>query len=393
MHTLYFVLAAFDLMTVCGGLYLSHRTMSVFEQSVAENRATAERISDLTHLGALATEVNAPGNDIFDSHDAAAERARRDDALVRFDAELKAVRARIPADHFQVRGALDLIDTRMSQMVGESEVIFTLFASGKAEEAGTRMATMDRRYAMVTGAVSQATLHLQARQSGQFSQQLSVAQGWRRYEYLIGILILTMVSCVVLYGHRIGLVMRRGEEERERLMEALAERENLSRARLNDAIENMAEGFALYDRDDKLVMYNHCYAELFNISGADLKPGETFAEITRRELATGRYRGVEDEATWFADRLRRHHEASGETSVELANGRWARLYDRRTAEGGAIVMIFDITERVEDGRRMSYLAHFDQMTGLANRVTFFEAIAACFAEPSADGAPKGVALH
>src|SRR5215469_1011376 len=57
----------------------------------------------------------------------------------------------------------------------------------------------------------------------------------------------------------------------ERLHRELLERE---RSRLLDAIESFSEGFALWDRDDRLVMCNSRYREMYASVGAgNLRPG------------------------------------------------------------------------------------------------------------------------
>ena len=74
-HYLYFVLAALDLIAVCAGLYLSHSIMTIYERSVAANQTWAERAFAYSHLGELASAVNAPGNDVFDSREVDLENA------------------------------------------------------------------------------------------------------------------------------------------------------------------------------------------------------------------------------------------------------------------------------------------------------------------------------
>src|SRR5574341_1358999 len=87
-HLLYYVLAAIVTLTICGSLYLNHSVREIYQESVAVNQEWAQRHSRLLELAQLAQDVNAPGNDIFDSHDADKERAQRDEALARFEAQL-----------------------------------------------------------------------------------------------------------------------------------------------------------------------------------------------------------------------------------------------------------------------------------------------------------------
>lgn len=72
-HCVYFLLAAFDVLTVSMCLYLNHRIMTIYVRSVEANQEWAERQQDASELGRLAWEVNAPGNDVFDSQQVEAD--------------------------------------------------------------------------------------------------------------------------------------------------------------------------------------------------------------------------------------------------------------------------------------------------------------------------------
>src|SRR5258705_6918054 len=91
-HLLYFVLAAFDLLTIGLSLGLNRRLMKVHTESVRANQEWSDRRGQLSELGQLAAAVNAPGNDVFDSHDVPAESARMRAALVQFETEMAARR-------------------------------------------------------------------------------------------------------------------------------------------------------------------------------------------------------------------------------------------------------------------------------------------------------------
>src|SRR5262245_38836495 len=78
-HILY-LLVAFALFAVALSLYLSHRYVQIYVWSVTDNQAWTERLHECSRLGQLAAAVNAPGNDVFQSHQGAAEEARMEAA-------------------------------------------------------------------------------------------------------------------------------------------------------------------------------------------------------------------------------------------------------------------------------------------------------------------------
>ena len=217
-HIIYYALAAFDILAVSSSLYLSREIMGIYRGSVEENHVWAERVSALTALGRLAQETNAPGNDIFDSKAVDKETVARNRALISFRTMLLEVRAdfqqKISGDDQRrlVEKAI-IIGQAMDQMVLEADQIFAYFNSGEAALAGTRMASMDRKYAVLTNQIAAASQIVQGIQERNFYQQLSEADNLRRFEYLIGGFIVLMVGCITVYGHKIAMVMRKNDDD------------------------------------------------------------------------------------------------------------------------------------------------------------------------------------
>jgi PAS domain S-box-containing protein len=217
-HLIYYVLAAFDLLTISGSLLLNHEIMQVYTGSVEMNKELSDIQGRFIDLGRLASVVNAPGNDVFDSGDVAAEHARRDIALRRFERSLAILRSEVqerlePADAPPLVERLDEIETAMGAMIAESDRIFALFHQKKTEEAGHRMATMDRTYARVTNSVADASSQVRDLQSQRFHEQLASAASLRKFEYLIGGVVALIVCLVALYGHMIARRLKQVQAE------------------------------------------------------------------------------------------------------------------------------------------------------------------------------------
>ncbi|MEQ1811108.1 MAG: ATP-binding protein [Terricaulis sp.] len=213
-HLVYFALAAFDLITVLLSLALSHNLMSMYARSAETNREWAERVSAINSLGDLAQATNAPGNDVFDNNDVAAERARRDRALTAFNAQLAGIQEELEAhvadtEAAQIVAALGATRRAMSDMIAESEYIFRSFEAYNRRAAGQRMASMDRAYGRLTRSISTAVNVVQELQNSHLQDQVATAQRLRSVEFLIGGLIFFMVIAVTLYGHKLGQEMRK----------------------------------------------------------------------------------------------------------------------------------------------------------------------------------------
>lgn len=116
-------------------------------------------------------------------------------------------------------------------------------------------------------------------------------------------------------------------------------------ARLRDAFDVVPEGLALLDENDRFVMWNKRYAELFPDLGGQLRVGLAYVDALRVVLASGTYTdAIGREEEWLRERLDRHAEASSSEEQRLQSGRWLRIEECRTSDGGSVGIRVDITE-------------------------------------------------
>jgi two-component system, OmpR family, heavy metal sensor histidine kinase CusS len=218
LHLVYFALAAFDIVTITATLSLSHRIMSAYEGAVQTSRDWAARASEIVELGDLAQQTNAPGNDVFDSGDVAAERARRERALEAFNVQYALVSQELqrntsPHERAAIEAALHDVRISMGEMVARADDIFVQIGAGRADLAGRQMASMDRTYAKLTTAIAVTLGEMQSVQIAHLEEQIQIAQTLRRLEFIIVGLIFFIVVGVAIYGHHISQVMRRNTDE------------------------------------------------------------------------------------------------------------------------------------------------------------------------------------
>jgi adenylate cyclase len=118
-----------------------------------------------------------------------------------------------------------------------------------------------------------------------------------------------------------------------------------ARARLTEAIETISEGFSLYDAEDKLIVCNSHYRELFASHAEVMVPGTSFEAILRTATERGLIKDAEGRRdAWIAERIARHH-APSETHIQRrSDGRWIQVSERKTANGGVVAIYADITE-------------------------------------------------
>ena len=115
--------------------------------------------------------------------------------------------------------------------------------------------------------------------------------------------------------------------------------------RLGDAIDAMPDGLVFYDSDDRLVVWNKRFVEL-NPRPADLlRVGCTFEELLRASVALGSIPAADGrEEAWITERLESRRQAVSTVEQLTADGRWLRIDDRRTEDGGIVSVFVDVTD-------------------------------------------------
>jgi signal transduction histidine kinase/ActR/RegA family two-component response regulator len=235
-YLVYYILAVLDVITVLASLTLNYKIMQIYVNSVAMSQEWEKRETEYARLSELANAVNAPGNDVFDSRDVAAETARFHVAQVAYNAQFSAVRDEMAGSVSAVEAALlqdafhDIQDA-MQEMTGESRLIFGYFDTGQPERAGERMATMDRKYASVLRAFARLFSNVRTIRRTHFEQQVQAAEWLKRVEYLIMGLAILMIGGALVYGSRISRAARAAEAERSEHIAALGR----ARAEADDA--------------------------------------------------------------------------------------------------------------------------------------------------------------
>ncbi len=148
-----------------------------------------------------------------------------------------------------------------------------------------------------------------------------------------------------------------------------------SRSRLMHALDVMADGFALYDADDRLILYNRKYVDYSPLVSDIIMPGAPKEEILRNSVMRGALvlNGMDPE-DYIAWRLHRHRNPGEPLEVQLADGRWLLITEKRTQDGGVVGTRSDITEmkhREMEMLRISQQLHAKNLqfdTALSNMV-------------------------
>ncbi len=156
-----------------------------------------------------------------------------------------------------------------------------------------------------------------------------------------------------------------------------------ARQLLASSLDTLDVGLEIWDAQDRLMLYN----KKINRMHADfhMPPdiGKTFESLIKLKLkrhlipaAIGR----EDE--WLAQRLASRGTHTEPQLKELVGNQWVNTYETRTPEGYLVASWVDVTELVRRGKmleasnqRLAQQSSMDELTGLANRRRFDEALA------------------
>jgi diguanylate cyclase (GGDEF)-like protein len=162
-----------------------------------------------------------------------------------------------------------------------------------------------------------------------------------------------------------------------------SDREQLERVNkwFEVALNNMARGLSMFDAEQRLIVCNKLYRDIYNLPEELTRPGTPLAGIVRYhfEQETGRDtpEDRENQRKWIE-----RHVAElklGKTfahTQQLANGKTILVTNQPLSDGGWVDLQEDITQRREAEDKIAWLARHDALTEVPNRFHFHEQLEA-----------------
>jgi diguanylate cyclase (GGDEF)-like protein len=191
----------------------------------------------------------------------------------------------------------------------------------------------------------------------------ALADWYEQTRFLVGIAALSALIIAVL----LFLVVRQLSRQHQASQRRLA----LEKQRLDTAVNNMTQGLLFFDSNQRLVICNQRYVDMFGVSRDVIKPGCSFRELLRHREETGTFNGNVDE--YIAAVLRNMAEGGAfQRILDSSDGRAIQALYQPLADGGWVTTLEDFTERRQAEMRIAHLAHYDALTDLPNRVLFRE---------------------
>jgi diguanylate cyclase (GGDEF)-like protein len=184
----------------------------------------------------------------------------------------------------------------------------------------------------------------------------ALADWWTKAEYLIG---LTIVLVVAIGGA--GAVAVQHFRKQSVLLDL--------------TLNNLSQGVCMYDANQRLILCNDRYGDMFELPRELTTPGTSLRQILDYRIAKGLYPGTDP------DEYRRARMAIVEANepathvTEFPDGQAVSTIFRPMPGGGFVTTIADITEQKRAEKRIAHIAHHDALTGLPNRTAFSDYLA------------------
>lgn len=179
-----------------------------------------------------------------------------------------------------------------------------------------------------------------------------------------------IVLAIAFGAIRLAVHIEQLADARER--EAVQAQVAIQYKQFNNAMDNIMQGLAMYDRNNALIACNRRYAEIYGLPAELTGPGITRAQILayRGDHGFGRVSGE----------ARKEPDGSILTINEMSDGRIIAQRKKKLADGGWVSTHEDITVRRRAEEKVKEMASSDALTGLANRFAFKQRLEQCLAE-------------
>ena len=161
-------------------------------------------------------------------------------------------------------------------------------------------------------------------------------------------------------------------KQQNQLLQQQDEKLRAQNIQLDAALNNMAQGLAMFDAELRLVIANERYAEIYGLEPAQMMPGMQMREIVECRVANGDCGAkTVDEVlhpmlTRATSRQASHHVS------ELSDGRSIAVSVQPMVNGGVVTTHQDITEQRRSEAKIAHMALHDTLTALPNRTLLNE---------------------
>ena len=138
--------------------------------------------------------------------------------------------------------------------------------------------------------------------------------------------------------------------------------------KLDSALENMSHGLIMLDGDRNVEVVNYAARQILGIHNDTRCGGHTLEEIAQFvDLDGPAANKVQLMSEALTERIRCR---SGDRIFRLSEEQYVEITMQLREEGGCVIVIEEVSERIRFQTQINHLARFDELTGLYNRSFF-----------------------
>jgi diguanylate cyclase (GGDEF)-like protein len=136
------------------------------------------------------------------------------------------------------------------------------------------------------------------------------------------------------------------------------------------ALNNMSQGLLMTDRNQRMIVFNKRFLDLFAIDPSRFGPGLPMNDIFMRMSVSGAIPDSMVETIYLKQRGFADARQSGTFVVSGEGGQSIAVSQRPIADGGWVATYEDVSEQRRAEEHIRFAAHHDALTKLPNRVLF-----------------------
>ncbi len=227
MQTLYFFIAACNLVATICGLYLSHLVINVYDASVAENRIFDRQMAASWVIADTAADAESEYINVLDTKATNQAQSMFKTKAYEFHQAINQLRQEIPL-HFgeapakHANNILRQMDLVMIDMERNSQTVNQNIIAGDLVAAHLTVSKMVDRYNVLRFYTIDLIQLISRVKLKAASDASAVATKLRGYEFYIGVLMALVICGGACYGHFLGRVLRNKLAELEKTNGELA---------------------------------------------------------------------------------------------------------------------------------------------------------------------------
>lgn len=262
---MYLLLVVIVIVAITLNLIINYRVVHLYNESTRIESLWAEQLAEIASLSYIATQANAPGNDVFEPGAIVAEEKEKfTDIFERYKEEHEHVVSQLKTDFYHgiadaILEELEIAYSNMLRVDLEARRIFTYVATGKRSLADVHMVVMDRAYAETSYALNRATSIMRYLQQTTLEQQKKSAEQIVKVQDVIAVFMFFLIAVTIFYGRILSKQIQKVKTQEQQVLQSLKKSETLNRS----ILENTIDGIITIDTHGEIKSVNFSVSDIF----------------------------------------------------------------------------------------------------------------------------------